>query len=1236
MAPNNIDLLLELKEHNGVILRIVWSPDGKRIATTSVDKTIRVWNFSDGKCEGILEGHSHGVNEVAWLPGDRLVSCSYDTTLRIWDLKTFANIHTLFAHSADISTVAVSPDETTIASGSADQSIRLWSVDNWESQSTLIRHTGDVYRVVWSPDGLWLASCSKDGDVIIWDTKQWQEVKVWHFSTPGARGRPTSVSWSHSGKQLCVGTFDGTVKVLSLDAGNRDWVLEGHTSLVRSGTFSYDDRLLATSSRDNSVRIWRTDTFTKVARIPEETSNFWPQGIAFHPTLPILATFGNKDRSVRIWKLNFNKMLGSSTGADYSFANKRLVRNGDADSDKTSIPFNRATNMEKTVRKVSAKLMLMGESNAGKSALALRLTEDRYEEQTSTHAMRIWEVAPERIHPDMAAPDDETRELVIWDLGGQQEYQLVHQLFLQDTHLALLLIDPSRDSEFHHLDAWCLKLEKQRGEKEMKRILVGAKSDEIDTGMIDRSLVQAAVKRWDMNGFYLTSAKRDDDPGITDLRRAIAAQIDWKKLSEITRPLLFQQIRNLVDEIRRKEVVILYVDLEKEAEKHFPEEFDPEAVNTVVEQLAGQGVLADTRLSTGQRALVLRISVVEKYAGSIVRLARDHSRTLGVPALELSEILCCRTLPGIEVSDRLSPFDERNVLECVVELMIDRGICLEQNRRLVFPTLFPEGTPAEQPEEGNRVSLYYDFSGAIDNIYASLIAHLAVGERFGRVRLWPNQAVYDRPGQGMCGLKRMDRKGGWAHLDLIFSSVVTEETRNLFTIFIEEHLREQGIEIREVLGLRCPNPNCSYSFGESLVAARIERGEHDIICPLCEKRIPISKGAATIRKEAGGATTELIALKKTIAEEKERGIHEAKEAMGNVFVNPGQEEALPVRLLHLSDLHFCIEDDPNHRLQPLLADLSDNADDFGRKSIDLLAITGDLTYSATAGEFEKVHQFINLLLQHLNLSPDRCIIVPGNHDLSWDENSYVWQPKRKIDTAKFRPGTYVEQGDGYLIRNDITYPDRFKNFGMFYHQLMQRPFPLRADEQFHNLLLDTFSLQFLGLNSAWEIDEYHKERSGIYKNALASALMKAEDDLQKARDEKRIDENAHVLRLVMLHHPVTGNEKITDDAFLERLRQAGYILCLHGHVHEHRADMIGYMHPKHLHVIGAGSFGAGAAERPEAMPKLYNLLEIASDRKSVRVFTRAMPREGGAFTGWTVWPSKEPHKKCDFYDISLR
>jgi WD40 repeat protein len=118
------------------VLGVAFSPDGKQLATTSADQTLRLWDTATGKPHGErLTGHTDTVNRVAFSPdGALLATASSDRTLRLWDTAT-GKPHgpPLTGHADRVIGVAFSPDGSRLATSGTDGTVRLWnpSFDSW-------------------------------------------------------------------------------------------------------------------------------------------------------------------------------------------------------------------------------------------------------------------------------------------------------------------------------------------------------------------------------------------------------------------------------------------------------------------------------------------------------------------------------------------------------------------------------------------------------------------------------------------------------------------------------------------------------------------------------------------------------------------------------------------------------------------------------------------------------------------------------------------------------------------------------------------------------------------------------------------------------------------------------------------------------------------------------------------------------------------------------------------------
>eukprot|EP01043_Picozoa_sp_COSAG02_P040388 COSAG02_NODE_3266_length_7057_cov_12.370078_6_plen_428_part_00 len=146
-----------------------FSPDGTKVVSASLDKTVWLWNVATGECEHTLAGHSSYVRSSEFSPdGTKVVSASDDETLRLWNVATGECEQTLAGHSGTVKSAGFSPDGTKVVSASDDETVRLWNVATGECEQTLEGHSKCVTSAEFSPDGTKVVSASLDQTLRLW------------------------------------------------------------------------------------------------------------------------------------------------------------------------------------------------------------------------------------------------------------------------------------------------------------------------------------------------------------------------------------------------------------------------------------------------------------------------------------------------------------------------------------------------------------------------------------------------------------------------------------------------------------------------------------------------------------------------------------------------------------------------------------------------------------------------------------------------------------------------------------------------------------------------------------------------------------------------------------------------------------------------------------------------------------------------------------------------------------
>ncbi|WP_143447137.1 nSTAND1 domain-containing NTPase [Kibdelosporangium aridum] len=289
-----------LRDHTGYVRIPVFSADSRYLVASGVDGVVTVWDLTTDMSPIVLRGHGGEVSAVAFSPDGRLVAgAGDDGTVRVWDRTNGSPqpVRVLSLDGGPARAVAFSPDGVHLAAA-GDAPVKVWNLATTAPPAVLSGHENTVWNVAYSPDGRLLASASADQTVRIWPTTGSEPPLVLRADD----GTVETVAFSPDGRRIASGhSGSDTIRVWNTTKGDGEdpMLLHGHHGPVWSVAFSPDGRRLLSGSGDGTLRLWDPTYPGNPQVLDGHSGAAW--SVAVSADGNTIAS-GGADHTVRVWR----------------------------------------------------------------------------------------------------------------------------------------------------------------------------------------------------------------------------------------------------------------------------------------------------------------------------------------------------------------------------------------------------------------------------------------------------------------------------------------------------------------------------------------------------------------------------------------------------------------------------------------------------------------------------------------------------------------------------------------------------------------------------------------------------------------------------------------------------------------------------------------------------------------------------------------------------------------------
>ncbi|PKI84925.1 ribosome assembly [Malassezia vespertilionis] len=312
-----------LRGHTKWITSLAWEPVHKnahapRLASSSKDGTVRVWNVEKRMVDFVLGGHTASVNAVRWGGEGALYTASSDRTVKVWNADDGRLIRTLNDHAHWVNTLAISTDyylrtgpydpqdvyvKEMLARHRArpEDSAGAEAADREEdrlAQSSALQRYLDATGHETRPE--LVVSGSDDHTLFLWPPQiggAAPSPKKPLMRLTGHQKTVNHVSFSPDGRFIASASFDNSVKLWDGRTGKFVANLRGHVASVYRLAWSSDSRMLVSASKDSTLKLWNLRTYKIRIDLPGHDDEVYCVDFVADKVAS-----GGRDRTVKIWR----------------------------------------------------------------------------------------------------------------------------------------------------------------------------------------------------------------------------------------------------------------------------------------------------------------------------------------------------------------------------------------------------------------------------------------------------------------------------------------------------------------------------------------------------------------------------------------------------------------------------------------------------------------------------------------------------------------------------------------------------------------------------------------------------------------------------------------------------------------------------------------------------------------------------------------------------------------------